>query len=1311
MSRRWYSLGVFGRIRLLALGPAALFAALGLALIASNLADHWRLSRYTDYLVADIYLDQLVHALQFERGQSVLRTEQRQNRQEFPLIESFRADTDALRGQAFEVAGREHAELAAILAQARKDFDRDLERVRAAIDRDRLASERLFDDYTGIIERLLDLQNGFIIRAEEGLPAGSQGLRNVTKAQIILARMKEMAGRERAIAVIAFSRNGFGEANVLRFADIVAQQGSLLKVFEILVPREGFSLFEMVRAIDAQYGIGPIRDALLAGAGAKDSALDPGSWFQLATRKVDAIKGLEDRLHDLAFSLVDKRRSDLNWQSAGGLAVVLILLTLGLMAARRTTAAVSAPLSRLGKAIESLRAGDRQIGIEDQDREDEIGAMARAVEQFRLGLVRADELAESQGRTRRLLTQAQERLVGAIESLNEGFILYDAEDRIVYVNAQCRAMLAEVSDYLRPGIVYDDFIRGLAERGYIPQATGRADLYLAERRAARAKPRSLVDVQIRDGRWIRIITGRTPSGEVVEIRRDITADVRREAALKEGEARKTAMLGAALDGIIVMDTEGRIVDFNANAETIFGVRRDAVIGQELADMIIPPHLREAHRQAFRRQLATGESRILGRRIEVTAWRNDQEFPVELAVSRFEADGRPMFVAYLRDISDRKAAEAAIRDSEATLRTLINANADDYMAFWGQGEELRIANFFPPADVTAMGREVANSGKPQRFEGRIDDQWFDFNFYPALASGGEQIGVAVFARNITARKQSEETLRKLSQAVDQSPASVVITDPLGTIEYVNPRFSELTGYAPSEVIGRNPRLLKSGFTSSRQYEELWRTITTGGQWQGEFHNRKKDGQFYWAAATISPIKEKSGAITHFLGVSEDITVRKEYEERLLRQANYDELTGLPNRLLAIDRLNQAIAQANRDNTNVVILIVDLDDFKKVNDTLGHPIGDRLIQEAGERIRHCVRENDTLARLGGDEFLVILPGLAVPVFGELVAKKVLEIFSLPFAIEGHDIFTTASVGITVYPRDGESSAVLMRNADAAMYRAKELGRNAYRYFTPQMNQQATERMRMEAQLRYALERQELFLHYQPILDPRTGLVLGGEALLRWRNPELGFVPPDRFIPLAEETGLIVTIGAWVIEESCRRCAEWRREIGRPLHVAVNISSRQFRGSDLLAIVRLALNSAGLPPDGLELEVTERLLMRDIDETLLILGELNQMGVRLSIDDFGTGYSSLSYLKRFPFDTLKIDKSFVQGIGVDNEDAAIVDAVVAMARALGLQVIAEGVETEGQRDYLIGQGAEFVQGYLFCKPVAAKDFLAYLENAPAP
>jgi len=569
--------------------------------------------------------------------------------------------------------------------------------------------------------------------------------------------------------------------------------------------------------------------------------------------------------------------------------------------------------------------------------------------------------------------------------------------------------------------------------------------------------------------------------------------------------------------------------------------------------------------------------------------------------------------------------------------------------------------------------------------------------------------------VGSHKLTAENLNKLSQAIEQSPVSVMITDLQGNIEYVNPQLCKITGYSAEELQGKNPRILKSGHTPDVQFKNMWNAITSGQSWTGELYNKKKNGELFWENVTISPIKNKENKSTHYLAIKEDISLRKEYEERLLYQASYDKLTDLPNRTLAYDRIQQAIANAIREDKHIALLYMDFDHFKNINDTLGHGAGDEFLKYMAGRLKACVRDFDTVARLGGDEFLIMLVETDEASkdknisFEDVVKSKTEELLShvsKPCVVQDMEFSVTASVGIAIFPQDGDDPHVLLRNADTAMYRGKRKGRNTYEVFTPEMGDVVMKRVEIDSKLRRALEEGDFYLKYQALMDAKTGVVIGAEALIRWDDEQLGEVSPEEFVPLAEESGLIVDIGSWVFDTALADAKKWRENSDhKDFYVAINLSSRQFRGKDIVQTIAGYLEKYDLPGDSLELEITERLLMKDVPHVVAILNQFKEMGIRLSIDDFGTGYSSLSYLKRFPFDVLKIDKSFISELGEDPDDTALCEAIIAMAHSLGLSVIGEGVENKFQFDFLHKRGVETIQGYYVSTPMVHEEFLKFI------
>ena len=563
-------------------------------------------------------------------------------------------------------------------------------------------------------------------------------------------------------------------------------------------------------------------------------------------------------------------------------------------------------------------------------------------------------------------------------------------------------------------------------------------------------------------------------------------------------------------------------------------------------------------------------------------------------------------------------------------------------------------------------------------------------------------------DITERKRMEAHLRQAATVFDSSAEGITITAPDGSIIAVNRAFTEVTGYSESEVLGRNPRMLRSGRQDPDFYREMWDTIVRSGRWQGELWNKRKDGRLVPESLTISAVKDAAGNVLHYVGIFSDITEIKRANELLEHQAHHDHLTGLPNRLLLEDRLRGAVLRAQREQTQVAVLFVDLDRFKNINDSLGHHVGDRVLCEVAERFRALTRESDTVARLGGDEFLIVMEGVPDPAMVSRIADKILDdLRARPVTLE-QEFFVGASIGISLFPRDGADSATLMKHADAAMYRAKERGRNAYEFFTQDLTQSSLARFRMETDLRHAIERDELRIYLQPQFSLKTGRRLGAEALVRWQHPQLGLLAPGSFVPLAEETGLIVALGEWVQHAACRHWAGWAYAGLNPGVLSINVSGVEFRRGKIAQTVRKALAASLLPPELLELEITESAIMSQAEQSIEVLHHLRAMGIGLAIDDFGTGYSSLTYLKRLPLNKLKVDQSFVRGLPGDLEDAAIVRAVIALGHSLELKVIAEGVETADQRWFLTSEGCDEMQGYLRGRPMPADDYRRHVLEA---
>ncbi|SMB31231.1 Sensory box/GGDEF family protein (fragment) [Sterolibacterium denitrificans] len=574
-----------------------------------------------------------------------------------------------------------------------------------------------------------------------------------------------------------------------------------------------------------------------------------------------------------------------------------------------------------------------------------------------------------------------------------------------------------------------------------------------------------------------------------------------------------------------------------------------------------------------------------------------------------------------------------------------------------------------------------------------------------ASAQQQAGRESLAAVKQAQQEGERRWRKM---FDQSPLGAAIVAPGHGFLDANETLCRILGYEREELLAKNFRDVMHPEELPQELERMQRLLTGDAEhYNSESRYLSQSGADVWAQVSMSLVKDGNGQPLYFLPLIQDIGMRKQAEEQINYLAYHDALTGLPNRQLAKDRLDHAVAYASREKSGVGVLHLDLDHFKAINDTLGHPVGDGLIKKIADTLRDCVRTTDTIARLGGDEFLIILANVIDPEIISTIATKVQETLGTTFKVQGHDLTTSVSIGIAVYPEDGKDFDSLLKKADTALYKAKASGRNTYQFYTEQMNNEAVEYLKIRNGLRQALINDEFLLHYQPQINLADGKVVGVEALIRWRHPEMGILQPGRFIAIAEESGLIVPMGDWALKHACQQAVEWRKAGLPPIVVAVNLSAIQFQRGDIEKSVVQALNESGHDPQYLELELTESILVQDIEKTLEILKRLKSMGIKLSIDDFGTGYSSLSYLKRFDVDKLKIDQSFVRDMASDKNDAAIVHAIIQMARSLNLQVIAEGVEDETLVAMLHGQHCDEAQGYHFARPMAAAAFVEYMEN----
>ncbi len=673
-----------------------------------------------------------------------------------------------------------------------------------------------------------------------------------------------------------------------------------------------------------------------------------------------------------------------------------------------------------------------------------------------------------------------------------------------------------------------------------------------------------------------------------------------------------------------------------------------------------------------------------------------------------------------------ASHAALQRSEQRFQTLLSMSSD---WFWQQDAQFRFTEFggtsaqqdsplrsylgktrweLPiqlSAEQWAQHRAVLEAHQPfKEFRYSIVDakgvlHWYNISGQPIFGEEGEFLGYQGTGRDITGRMLAEQELRVAATAF-QSQEGIVVTDANTVILRVNRAFSDITGYQPEEVIGQTPRILQSGRHGPDFFTAMWHSITATGTWQGEIWNRRKSGEIYPQWQIITAVRDDAGRVTHYVGTQTDITEEKLAQAKIESLAFFDPLTKLPNRRMLLDRMQQALALGQRTGLHAALLFIDLDNFKTLNDTRGHNVGDLLLQQVAQRLGTCVRAGDTVSRLGGDEFVVMLENLSdsadtAATQAEAVGEKILALLNHPYDLDGQAHHSTPSIGITLMGRDSSGVDELLKQSDLAMYQAKKSGRNAVRFFDPEMQRGVAIRVALESDLRQALAQAQFVLHYQRQVDSQ-GNTTGAEALVRWQHPTRGHVSPAEFIPLAEETGLIIGLGNWVLRQACEQLAAWSQHpASAHWTLAVNISARQLHQAEFVGDVLTELRRAQAPAQNLKLELTESLLLHDIEETIVKMNFLKERGVGFSLDDFGTGFSSLSYLKRLPLDQLKIDRSFVRDVLTDPNDAAIIRTIVALAQAMGMTVIAEGVETQAQCDALAQHGCHAYQGYLFGRP----------------
>jgi len=799
-----------------------------------------------------------------------------------------------------------------------------------------------------------------------------------------------------------------------------------------------------------------------------------------------------------------------------------------------------------------------------------------------------------------------------------------------------------------------------------------------------------------------------------------------------------ALFEAVPDAIITANQRGQLLRVNKQALDLFGYSQ-----QEFSELnieaLMPDRFRQAHtsyRDSYFKQpspRAMENSNTLH-----IINKSGDEIPVEISLSNTKENGEYIAVATIRDISVRKEQESIIQASQTRLAEAQRiAKLGSWSINFKTGETIwsnevyTILKLDKSQTTPSLELYLSSSCDSEKDELRqvisslkhsenryniIRKLCLSANEHRFVREEGEvqrdENGKITHAlgtiRDITEAVHTREKLEQAAVVFEHTSDAVLITDKEHRIIAVNNAFCSITGYSENESLGKDAGFTKSGQHKHSFYRDMTLALDQEGSWQGEIWDRRKDGEIYPKWLSINSVYNDRGNLLYYVGVFSDISHIKSTEDKLRHLALHDSLTGLPNRLSFNEHLDRVIKHADRNRLNSAVLFLDLDRFKTINDSLGHPVGDALLIEVATRLKACLRNEDTIARLGGDEFTIIMEDILIPEDAAKVAEKIIRSLSAPVEIDDHQFYATTSIGISLYPKDGTNVTELVKNADAAMYRAKESGRNCYEFYSSELATTAVARLELEGELRKAIDNKDFILHYQPQFNLKTEEITGAEALIRWTHPDRGLIYPDEFIPLAEETGLINQIGEIALRKACQQLKLWHSKGWMIPKISVNVAGQQIHNGQFLPLIKETLSITNIHPSSIEIELTETTLMHNTEETIKALSQLKSMGVTISIDDFGTGYSSLSYLKTLPIQRIKIDRSFVQDLPSDTNDIAITRAIIALSSALDLDVIAEGVETQEQLQFLMSEHCIQAQGYLFSEPLPAKQLFEKYEHA---